>query len=150
MSMGADGRGPGSAYLVRGGTLGGAASIRTADAIIQGEAPADSVGHSVSGGGDIDGDGHVDLLISASANDRAGDGAGLVAIFYGPVSGSFTVADADALLLGEAAGDDAGATATPAGDTDGDGAEDLLVSGSFHSGYAEHGGVVWLIRGGPR
>lgn len=66
------------------------------------------------------------------------------------MSGTFTVADADALLLGEAAGDDAGATAAPAGDTDGDGAQDLLVSGSWHSGHAEHGGVVWLIRGGWR
>jgi hypothetical protein len=60
------------------------------------------------------------------------------------------VDNADASLVSESAGDQAGACLVKAGDIDGDGYDDLAV-GAPHSGLLEHeGGAVYLVDGGPR
>ncbi len=97
--------------------------------------------------GDTNGDGVDDLLLlDAEASDTASrQGAGY--LFHGPLSGTYTPADADAVLLGEAASDALDVTTRP-GDVDGDGLADVLLGGAHASplGYSNEGGV-WLFYG---
>ena len=51
--------------------------------IIQGDAAYDRAGVSVSGGGDINGDGIDDFIVSARYNDGNGTDAGRVYVVFG-------------------------------------------------------------------
>ncbi len=94
------------------------------DHAITGEFAADLAGEGLLAT-DLNGDGTDDLLIGAREQDANGTGAGAVYYLNGPVSGG-ALADADARLFGEATLDKAGHRIS-AGDTDGDGAEDLGI-----------------------
>ncbi len=61
---------------------------------------SDGVGSSVSGAGDVDGDGHDDLLIGAPWNNEGGRRGGAAYLVSGPVTGTFDLALADAKLVG--------------------------------------------------
>ncbi len=73
--------------------------------------------------GDMDGDGLDDILIASSS---ANYDAGTVSLFLG-TSGIFEITEADVTISGDASAQRVGAAASPAGDVDGDGYEDLLV-----------------------
>ncbi len=78
---------------------------------------------------DVDGDGADDAIIAAPLEDRNATDAGLVCVFLG-VSGlgrGTALSDADFCFLGENAGDRLAGVAG-AGDLDGDGADDLVVT----------------------
>jgi len=105
---------------------------------IDGVATTDKSGISVANAGDVNGDGRPDALLSASAADNNGRGnSGSVYVVFGQAA-TATV-DLAALgtqgyrIDGAAAGDNAGAAVAGAGDVDGDGRPDLLVT-AYHSG----------------
>jgi len=50
---------------------------------LAGEAPGDNFGRKVSNAGDVDGDGHADLLVGADQSDSAGVDAGRAYLFSG-------------------------------------------------------------------
>ena len=130
----------GAAYLMAG-PFAGDFDLYNADTWLGGEAAGDEAGSGVAGAGDVDGDGTPDLLVAAPGADG---GAGAVYLVLGPAWGEVDLADADARLAGEAAGDGAGSALAGAGDTDGDGYGDVLV------GAAEAGsgaGAAYLARG---
>jgi len=62
--------------------------------------------------------------------------------------GEVPLADADARLLGEAGGDNAGFAIAGAGDLDGDGLDDLIVGAFGSAGGAADGGAVYILYGG--
>ncbi len=102
-----------------------------ADAKLVGEEPRDWVGASVSGAGDVDGDGHDDLLVGAPHQVGGGLRGGAAYLVLGPVTGSRDLGLADAKLLGEESSDYAGVSVSGAGDVDGDGHDDLLVGARY-------------------
>lgn len=91
---------------------------------------------------DLDGDGAVDMVIGAPDASIAGPYRGAVYVYFGPVAGTRTPADADAVWWGPRDHAGIGATVGRGGDTDGDGRPEVLVSGS---GWERASGV-WLVR----
>ena len=131
----------GAAYLISG-PASGELDLTTATARITGQAAGDRAGHPVAGAGDVDGDGYDDLLVAAHQDSISAAQAGAAYLFLGPISGSFTVADADGGWLGEASGDLAGAGLAGAADLTGDGSLDVVVGAFEHDSSA---GAVYLI-----
>ncbi len=125
----------------------GPVDLSTADAKLVGEAAGDYAGFDVSGAGDVDGDGHDDVLVSALYNDEAGDQAGAAYIVRGPVMGTLDLSLADAKLVGEGASSFAGVAASGAGDVDGDGHDDVLVGANTDSEGGSSAGAAYLVRG---
>ncbi len=116
-----------------------------ADAELYGENAADAASYSMAPLGDLNGDGYGDLVIGAYQADGGGSESGGAYVVYGPVSGAFALVDAEAELVGEAAGDDAGTSVASAGDVDGDGIGDLVV-GAPDAG-ASDAGAAYLVYG---
>ncbi len=86
-----------------------------------GDAAGDQFGTSVREAGDVDGDGVGDLVVGAPFHDGAGADSGAARVFSGR--------DGSVLhtFVGIAAGDELGSSVASAGDTDGDGHDDVLV-----------------------
>ena len=131
----------------------------TAGFKIQGAAAGDHLGASVSGLGDINGDGISDFIIGATnadPNSRSNAGEGYV--IYGRAAGvpwpdidvssaaSFP-ATAGFKIQGAAAGDHLGASVSGLGDINGDGISDFIIGASdAGEGYVIYGraaGVPW-------
>lgn len=149
----AGGSGAGRAYLVRGPMEPGTWGLGEAWATVTGEGPAalrhgapaagDGVGSVACAAGDMNGDGLADLVLGANGNELGGNDAGAAAIFFGPVGeGDHPLQDADQLWIGEVPLQYVGDAVAAAGDLDGDGLADVLVSGD-----TQGAGTVWVVSG---
>jgi hypothetical protein len=127
----------GAVYLVRG-PVTGTLELALADAKLVGDEWYDE---SVSGAGDVDGDGHDDVLIGGTV--PRDDYTGAAYLVLGPVTGTLDLTLADATLVGESWGDHAGASVSAAGDVDRDGHHDVLVGAPFEGAA----GATYLVRG---
>ena len=110
-----------------------------ADVRIAGLGAYDLAGSWVSSAGDVDGDGLDDVLVGAPA------GAGMVALFTGAtlaVVGDYTVADADATIVGAESWNGIGASVASAGDVDGDGLGDIVIGSKTNGPYS-----AWVFFG---
>ena len=134
----------GVAYLLLG-PITAAASLSTADATLKGATAADTAGTALCSLGDSDGDGYTDWAVGAPGQDSGGSGAGAVYVFYGGVTGTGTFASkADAILVGETGGDNAGVSVAGPGDVDGDGARDLFIGASGVDANGTESGAAYL------
>ncbi len=136
----------GAAYLVQGPTAG-ENNLFTAFAKLTGEAEGDGAGSGVAGVGDVDGDGFDDVLVGAMAEDAGGDNAGAAYLIRGPLPGPMSLSEADAKVIGENPGDMAGDVVAGAGDTNGDGYDDLLIGAPYECSGGANAGAVYLVLG---
>ncbi|MBC8066807.1 MAG: FG-GAP repeat protein, partial [Deltaproteobacteria bacterium] len=141
----------GKAYLVFGGpALAGDHGITDADVQLVGEAAFDTAGSAVACLGDLDGDGRDDVAIAAKGSAHSGaQDAGAVYVLYGRDTWPtiLALADADAILMGEQAYEQAGIAVSPAGDVDGDGHVDVLIGAPNADVDGEDDGVAYLVLG---
>lgn len=136
----------GAAYVVLG-PVSGVRELVKADAILVGS-PDDGAGVSVSDAGDVNKDGHDDMLIGAYLSDVAVGDAGAAYLVLGPVSGTVPLSKAAARFYGEEPFDEAGIGVAGAGDLDGDGRADLLIGAVFSSGGGYQAGAAYVMYGG--
>jgi hypothetical protein len=139
-----NGEASGASYVVFGKASGFAANLNLltlngSDGFkVSGVAPHDYSGWSVSGAGDINGDGFDDLIIGARAADPNGFNSGAAYLVFGKVGGFAANLDLSTLdgsngfmLSGAAAGDTAGWSVSAAGDVNGDGFSDLIIGARY-------------------
>ena len=108
---------------------------------LQGASAGDALGTSVSGVGDINGDGIADILVGAPG---VNGGAGAAYVFYGehgrPVGLSFlpsALNGTNGFSIPGLTGDDAGTAVSGGGDVNGDGISDFMIdapAGNSHTG----------------
>ncbi len=173
--FGDDGGGAaGEAYIVYGAAAG-AGSIDgtqrqvidltnfdpTEGFIIQGDTAADLAGRSVSGAGDVNGDGYADVIVGGDRGDDGGSNAGEAYIVYGSETGtgsndgtgrqivdltSFTPSQGF-IIQGDMAGDQVGVSVSGAGDVNGDGFADLIVGGERGDDGGTDAGEAYIVYG---
>jgi hypothetical protein len=106
-----------------------------------GEAADDRFGYSVCGAGDVNNDGHADLIVGAPGNDAGGEGAGRAYVYSGQTG------DLLWALTGEAALDVFGASVSGAGDMNNDGYADLIVGAPYSSAGGQFAGRAYVYSG---
>ncbi|MDP2314839.1 MAG: MopE-related protein [Pseudomonadota bacterium] len=136
--------------------LGSAATVYVALAPHAGLSEAEDIDillDGASSGGtvgcaDLDDDGYEDLLVGSPGDASAGAASGAMFRVPGPVTASTDVSAYDA-VLGEAAGDQLGASLSLVGDVDGDGEDDLALGapGADGSTGADDRGAIYLLTG---
>jgi hypothetical protein len=112
-----------------------------------GESTTDAAGNAMANVGDVNGDGLDDLLIGVEANDTAGTNGGRAYLLYGPVSGTGSLAGADALITPLAGAGKFGTQVSALGDLDGDGFTTFAVGALSADGDAGSSGAVYLFEG---
>ena len=125
---------------------GGVVLDGSSDVHIDGPAAGDQFGQSVSGAGDMNGDGHADFMVGAPFHDFAFSNAGRAYVFFG---GNPTNNTADWAAFGESANARFGISVSDAGDVNGDGYGDLIVGADQQSTSASSAGRAYVYHGGP-
>jgi len=106
-----------------------------------GDSAGDRFGRSVSGAGDVNGDGFDDLIIGAILDDNNGTDSGSARVFSG--------ADGGVLFTfnGDSAGDRFGRSVSGAGDVNGDGLDDLIVGAPYDDNTGTDSGSARVFSG---
>ncbi len=112
--VGGTGSGPGHAVVYSG--VDGSVLLE-----LVGENTGDAFGFAVAGAGDVNGDGHADVLVGAPGNNTTGAGSGRAYVFSG-LDGTLI-----RTLEAEAAGDALGQGTSGTGDVNGDTIEDVII-----------------------
>ena len=130
----ANGQNSGRSYVVFGKVDTAAVELsmlRAGGFVLNGEASQDEAGSSVSGAGDVNGDGMDDLIVGAWGADPNGTDSGRSYVVFGKADATeveLSMLGAGGFVLdGEAAFDRSGWSVSGAGDVNGDGMDDLIV-----------------------
>jgi hypothetical protein len=150
----------GAAYVVFGkvGGFGATLDVSTLTGAngfrLTGVAADDFAGYSVSGAGDINGDGFADLIVGAFNADPNGSQSGAAYVVFGKAGGFAATLNLSGLtgangfrIAGVAAGDNAGFSLSAAGDVNGDGIDDLIVGASSADVNGSNSGAAYVIYG---
>ena len=155
IGVGAPGAGAGGeVYLLTSYPFVSSTLSNAAELTLGGEATGDEVGAALIAPGDLDQDGYDDLVIGAPGRDG---GAGAAYVVLGRsdtdlsiIGRSMSLADADVLLTGDAAGDAFGASLSSGGDLNGDTFVELMVGApGADPGSVLDAGSVRIFEGPP-
>jgi len=143
----------GKVYVIFGRTSGWSNGwkLSNADASFLGEDDNDEAGSSLSGGGDVNGDGFDDILVGAYLNGQGGNSAGKTYLIFGRSTGwskDVNLSNADASFIGERNGEYSGRSVSIAGDINGDGYDDIIIGADGNKQGGDYAGKVYLIFGG--
>ncbi len=105
-------------------------------------------GWSVSGAGDLNGDGYADLVVGYPQYSTSLPSVGRAYVYYGGPDGPSTTADWT--ITGTQEGQQVGLSVHAAGDVNGDGLDDLVIAGNETSNGQDKEGVVLVFHGSPR
>jgi hypothetical protein len=136
----------GAVYLLHG-PITADRNLSLADVRLLGEADNDYFGGALSGRGDVNGDGFVDLLVGAMAESEVAPGAGAAYLFYGPLTAAADISSIGVKLVGESSHDRAGISVSSSRDLDDDGFADVLVSADWNDGAGDQAGKVYVLYG---
>jgi len=131
---------PGMTYVFLDALAAGVFDLETADVDITGN-NGNQLGTSISGAGDVNGDGADDLLVGAPFN---GFGGGAF-VYYGPLTGSYTTASADATFVGSL-GEMAGFSVQGNLDINGDNTREIAI-GAPQGPFLGMEGRVYVLLG---
>ena len=113
-----------------------------------------SSGRSVSGAGDVNGDGFDDLFVGVSYASPNGDLSGQSYVVFGNGTGFASEINLSSLdgtngfkLSGEAADDRSGGAVSAAGDINGDGFADVIVGAGFANPNGSASGASYVVFG---
>ena len=111
---------------------------------LTGETQGEGFGTSPSVAGDVDGDGHADLIVGAWQHGTAAVGAGRASLYSGKdgrLMKTFTC---------RTPGDAFGFDAVTLGDVDGDGVSDFLITAAWSGIRGFHSGRVFIVSSGVK
>ena len=138
----------GAAYVILASSLaeGAPTDLSQADYKFIGETKLDWAGYSVSGAGDVDGDGLADLLIGADGDDGGWMAHASYLILGSSLRSNSTMdlSEADYKFIGEDSYDYASQVST-AGDVDGDGLDDIVVGAAGYDHGGNDAGAAYVI-----
>lgn len=163
----AGGADSGEAYVVFGRSAGITSTLELSSLsagdgsegfVLEGIDAGDGSGFTLDRAGDVNGDGYGDVLVGARFGDASGSDSGESYVVFGKSGGFSATLDLSTLsggsgtdgfqLSGGSAGEWAGTSVSTAGDLNGDGYDDLVVSASrSHSGGDGFGGVTYVVFG---
>ena len=155
----------GSSFVVFGKTDGSAVELSaieqnsdTGGFVINGASAYDNSGWSVSGAGDVNGDGLDDLIVGASGddpNDNTGANAGASFVVFGKANGEAVELSAIAtnsdnggfVINGVSGYDYSGCSVSNAGDVNGDGLDDLIIGAKYDGPSSDRSGASFVVFG---
>jgi hypothetical protein len=123
--------------------------------VINGASQEDNSGYSVSGAGDVNGDGLADLIVGATGDDPNGNSSGASTVVFGKADGTAVeLSDIESssnsggfVINGASKRDLSGSSVSSAGDVNGDGLDDLIVGTFQISPYGERSGESTVVFG---
>lgn len=143
----------GAAYLYYGTSasrLPLSSDMTQAPVKFEGEDSSNYAGTSVSGAGDIDGDGYDDILIGAYKNDTGASYAGATYLYYGSTTvlgRKMQLLYADAAFDGINSNDYSGYAVSGAGDLNADGNADILIGAYGNDASGSTAGTAYVVFG---
>ena len=140
----------GYALIILGGpALPSAVEASQADAVLYGSTSGDQFGFAATTIGDMNGDGFEDIAIGAPGNDLAGNNAGAVYLFPGPLNGPLFADQSSAIVTGATPAARAGWSILGIDDFDDDGVPDVAIGAPRDRLGGYDAGSISVIFGSP-
>ncbi|MBS1515435.1 MAG: FG-GAP repeat protein [Bacteroidetes bacterium] len=127
--------------------LGGIFPDFTADYTFEGQVTNMLFGTSIACAGDVNADGYSDILVGGNNDVASPTHSGKALLFYGKA----VLTNLNGIYLNglyQSTGDRFGSCVSSAGDFNGDGYSDFMVSAPYQSMYMQSAGCVYLYLGG--